>query len=121
MDMTSNTDILLDSNGDLVISDLGDIIIAQSVAQRINIKIKWLAGEWRWDEDEGLPYLTDLFSAKIPDTDRFEMLIRETIFDIEGVTAVEDVRVTYDRDTRKGTIRYTAKAGIETIKEEVEI
>lgn len=45
MDMTSNTDILLDSNGDLVISDLGDIIIAQSVAQRINIKIKWLAGE----------------------------------------------------------------------------
>ena len=119
MGATENTDIMLDSSGDLMITKDGDIVIKQSVSQRIKIKVRWLAGEWRWNEDEGLPYLTDLF-VKNPDTDRFEMLIREAIFDVEGVTAVDDVRVTYDRSTRKGSIRYTAYAGAEIIKEEVE-
>lgn len=120
MDTTVNTDIILDSSGDLIVNSSGDIVIAQSIAQKIKIKICWLAGEWRWDEEEGLPYLTELF-VKNPDTDRFEMLIREEIFEIEGVTGVDDVRVTYDRNTRKGHIKFTAHTSDEIIKEEVEI
>ena len=119
MDTTVNTDIMLDSTGDLHITRGGDIVIAQWVAQKIKVKVQWISGEWRWDEDEGLPYLTDLF-VKNPDTDRFEMLVREAIFDVEGVTAVDDVRVTYDRSSRKGTIRFTAHAGAEIIREEVD-
>lgn len=120
MEVKANTDIMLTPSGDLYIGKDGDIVVAQSVAQKIKIKVRWLAGEWKWDEEEGLPYLTELF-VKNPDTDRFEMIIREAIFDVEGVTAVEDVRITYDRNTRKGTIKYTARAGAETIKEEVSL
>lgn len=121
-------DILLDSSGDLQITPRGDISLGESVAQKIRIKILWFEGEWRWengeDEDEGetegLPYLTELF-VKNPDTDTFESLVREKIFEVEEVTEVKEVLVNYDRHTRIATIRYTALTDFETIKEEVKL
>ncbi len=40
-------DMLLGSNGDLLISPQGDIVLGESVAQKINIRLKWFEGEWR--------------------------------------------------------------------------
>lgn len=113
-------DILLNSEGDIMFSPEGDIILADSVAQKIRIKILWFAAEWRWDEEKGLPYIESLF-IKNPDTDHFERLIREQIFDVDEVTEVKSVSVTYNKETRKATIRYTALTDFETIKEEVSI
>lgn len=111
-------DMLLGADGDLVISGRGDIALGDSVAQKIRIRLLWFEGEWRWDTDEGLPYMDELF-VKNPDVDSFESLIREKIFEVDEVTEVKEVLVDYDRQERTATVRYTALTDFETIKEEV--
>lgn len=113
-------DILLDSNGDLYISPQGDIALENSVAQKIRIRLLWFEGEWRWDVDEGLPYMSDLL-IKNPDIDTFESIVRSKIFEVEEVTDVKEVLIAYDKQTRITTIRYTALTDFETIKEEVKL
>lgn len=113
-------DILLDSSGDMFVSEKGDIAIENSVAQKIRIKLLWFEGEWRWNEEEGLPYLDSLL-IKNPDTDYFEGVVRGKIFEVDEVTEVRNVAVTFDKQSRSATIRYTAVTDYETIKEEVKI
>lgn len=113
-------DIMLDNSGDLFITDRGDIVLANSVAQKIKIRLRWLAAEWRWDEEEGLPYKEELL-VKNPDTDFFESLIRAKIFEVDEVTEVQDVAIQYDAKTREGVIWYVALTDFETIREEVKI
>ncbi len=113
-------DILLDSNGDLYISPHGDIALGNSVAQKIRIRLLWFEREWRWNVDEGLPYMSDLL-IKNPDIDTFESIVRSKIFEVEEVTDVRDVLITYDSKTRAATIYYTALTDYETIKEEVKL
>ncbi|MCI9180553.1 MAG: hypothetical protein HFG50_11220 [Lachnospiraceae bacterium] len=113
-------DMLLGSNGDLLISPQGDIVLGESVAQKINIRLKWFEGEWRWNKEEGLPYLGSLF-VKNPDTDSFEALVRRKIFEVKEVTEVKDVSVIYDNKSRKGMIRYAALTDREMIKGEVKL
>lgn len=113
-------DILLDSKGDLYVSPEGDIALGNSVAQKIRIRLLWFEGEWKWDVDEGLPYMSDLF-IKNPDVDTFEGIVRSKIFEVDEVTDVREVLVDYDRQTRIATIKYTALTDYETIKEEVKL
>lgn len=113
-------DMLLNSCGDLLILPQGDIVLGESVAQKINIRLKWIEGEWRWNREEGLPYLNSLF-VKNPDTDSFEALVRGKIFEVKEVTEVKDVSVIYDSKSRKGIIRYVAVTDKETIKGEVSL
>lgn len=113
-------DILLDAKGDLCISPKGDIILKESVAQKINIRLRWLADEWRWNKDEGLPYFEHLL-IKNPDIDYFESLIRAKIFEVDEITEVRNVSITFDNKTRSGLIKYVALTDYETIKEEVNI
>lgn len=113
-------DILLNNQGDLAVSHQGDILFGESVAQKISIRLKWFAGEWRWNREEGLPYMENLL-IKNPDTDYVEALIRGKIFEVEEVTGVNDVSITYDNKMRRAVIRYTAVTDRETIKGEVEL
>ena len=53
-------DILLDSNGDLAFKGT-DIVLANSVRQKIKIRLKWFFQEWRWDDEAGVPYFEYLF------------------------------------------------------------
>ena len=69
-------DILLDCSGDLYVSPNGDILLENSVAQKIRIRLLWFLEEWRWNREEGLPYMESLL-IKNPDTDYFERLVRE--------------------------------------------
>ena len=113
-------DVLLDSTGDLVVTSSGDIRIENSVAQKIRIKLLWFEGEWRWNVEEGMPYMASLMT-KNPDTDYFEGFVRSKIFEVEEVTEVKDVKVVFDRSTRSAVIRFVALTDYETIKEEVTI
>ena len=61
-------DILLDSNGDLAFKGT-DIVLANSVRQKIKIRLKWFFQEWRWDDEAGVPYFEYLF-VKNPDIRR---------------------------------------------------
>lgn len=113
-------DILLNSTGDLCITPDGDIAIGNSVAQKIRIRLLWFEGEWRWDVEEGMPYRNDLL-IKNPDTDYFESLVRERIFEVDEVTEVREASVTFDKQTREAKIYFVAVTDEETIKEEVRI
>ena len=113
-------DMLLDSSGDLYISPNGDIVLENSVTQKIRIRLLWFKSEWRWDVDEGLPYMENLL-IKNPDIDIFESLVRAKIFEVDEVTEVKDVGICYDRQTRRAVIRYTACTDYVVIKEEVEL
>lgn len=113
-------DILLDVSGDLFTGKNGDISIGESVAQKIKIRLKWFEGEWRWNREEGLPYMESLL-VKNPDTDFFEGVIREKIFEVDEVMDVEEVSVTFDTATRQAKIRFVANTDYETIREEVDI
>lgn len=113
-------DILLNPKGDLCITPDGDIAIGNSVAQKIRIRLLWFEGEWKWDVEEGMPYRSDLL-IKNPDTDYFESVVREKIFEVDEVTEVKEVAVVFDRQTRNAVIKFTAITDEETIKEEVRI
>lgn len=113
-------DILLDTDGDLHITKEGDIAIDNSVAQKIRIKLLWFEGEWRWNTEEGMPYMSDLL-VKNPDTDYLEGIIRSTIFEVDEVTEVREVKITINKQTRNAVIQYVALTDYETIKEEVKI
>lgn len=112
-------DIMLDSGGDLLVTKAG-VVLENSVAQKIRIRLRWFEGEWRWNTDEGLPYLESLL-VKNPDTDYFESIVREKIFEVDEVVDVKDVAIIYDGKTRDAVIRYVALTDYETIKEEVRI
>ena len=113
-------DILLDSSGDLLLNEQGDITLTESVAQKIVIRLKWFAAEWRWNRDEGLPYFESLL-IKNPDIDSMEAAIRRKIFEVPEVTDVRNVSITFSSKSRTGIIRFVALTDQETIKEEVKI
>lgn len=113
-------DILLDSSGDLYVSPKGDIALCNYVAQKIRIKLLWFAGEWKWDIEEGMPYKDSLL-IKNPDTSYFEGVIRGKIFEIDEVTEIKSVSVTFDPKTRSAVIRYVVLTDLEAIKDELTI
>lgn len=111
-------DLALTKDGDLLITPNGDVKLVDSVAQKIRTKILWFAGEYKWDKEEGLPYM-DYLLVKNPNTDYVESLLREAIFSIAEVTDVREVSVTYDTKSRKAKIKFAASTDEETITEEV--
>lgn len=113
-------DIMLTNDGDLYVSKKGDILLADSVAQKIKIRLKWFEGEWRWNQDQGLPYMENLL-IKNPDLDYFESAIMEKIFEVDEVTEVSGVSISFDSKTRQAMINFCAKTDRETIKGEVKI
>ncbi len=110
-------DILLDKNGDLFL-DRADIILANSVRQKIIIRLKWFFQEWRWDDEAGMEYFEYLF-VKNPDLDHVKEMVEEQIFNVDEVTEVNDVSIEIDSLSRQAIIRYEAVTDEETFREEV--
>lgn len=113
-------DILLDKDGDLGFNENYDIVLNNSVSQKIRICLLWFLGEWRWDDEMGLPYFEDLF-IKEPDIQYFEELITEEIFNVDEITEVESVEILVNSKTRTASIFFVAITDLETIREEVEL
>lgn len=111
-------DIILDNDGDLKFNADGDFILANSITQRIKIKLQWSLNEWKWNREKGLPYFEELL-IKNPDVDYFKGVIREAIFDIPEVTAVQSVDISIDSLRRSATIRFAVLTDEESIKGEV--
>ena len=113
-------DILLDRSGDLLLSDTGDIVLNDSVAQKIRIRLLWFEGEWKWDREEGIPYFDQLL-VKNPNLDYFESVIRDRIFEIDEITDVKNVEITFKREKGNAVMKFVALPVRETIKDEVVI
>lgn len=109
----------LDCNGDLAFKGT-DIVLANSVRQKIKIRLKWFFQEWRWDDEAGVPYFEYLF-VKNPDIDQIKELVEEQIFNVDEITEVNDVSIEIDSLKRLAVIRYEAVTDEKTYKEEVKI
>lgn len=110
-------DILLDEKGDLFLNG-ADIVLANSVRQKIKIRLKWFFQEWRWDDEAGMEYFEYLF-VKNPDLDQCKELIEEQIFNVDEVTEVNNLSIEVDSLSRKAVIRYEAVTDEETYRDEV--
>lgn len=110
-------DILLDKNGDLHFKG-ADIVLANSVQQKIRIRLRWLFQEWRWDDEAGIPYFECLF-IKNPDLEQVKEMVEEQIFNVDEVTEINDVSIEIDSKSRRATIRYEAVTDGGTFRGEV--
>lgn len=112
-------DILLTNGGDIALDEKGDLQLADSVRQKIQIRLRWFAGEWRWDPDQGVDYYGKVL-VKNPDETIIKREIRNALSDIDEITSLT-VTPSWDSRTRTGSILVIAKTDSETIKEEVSI
>jgi hypothetical protein len=110
-------DILLDEKGDLYFKET-DIVLANSVRQKIKIRLKWFFQEWRWDDEAGLDYFGYIF-VKNPNLEQAKELIEEQIFNVDEVTEVNNVSIEIDSLSRKAAITYEAVTDEETFRDEV--
>lgn len=112
-------DIRLDSNWDLYI-DKYDIQQTDSLAQQINIRLKWFFEEWVFRLEFGVDYFGKIF-VKNPNNQKIISMLTDVIMSVEGVTDVPSIDIELNRKTREATIRYEATTNEETLRKEVEI
>lgn len=115
-----NNDLLLTTAGDLIIGSEGDIFLTTSVAQAIRIRLRWFAGEWKFNPELGVPYFEDVLIKKVS-TSHVERIMTEQILDVDGVLKVRSVNITTNSVSRTMLITFEAETTEGTIKEEVSI
>ncbi len=113
-------DILLDSDGNLKVSESGDIYLTKSVRQAIRIRLKWFLSEWRIGPKLGLDYWGTVL-VKNPNFVKIRQMIRNEILSVDEVTAVNDVKLVLDSNSRHLSVSYEAVTDEETFRDEVKI
>lgn len=111
-------DILLSTDGDIKLAD-ADIELTESVAQKIAIKLRWFANEWKFNRNFGVPYYEDIF-VKQYDLEYIRQLLEEEILSVEEVSGIKAIELTVDHEKRALTVscEVLLKSG-ETEKSEV--
>ena len=112
-------DLQLNTDGDLRIVDY-DVQVTDSVAQAINIRLRWFYNEWIFGPDYGVDYFGRIF-VKNPNEDKIIGMIQRIILTVDEVRQVRDITVALNNATRHATISYTAITDEETLREEVEL
>ena len=104
-------DIYIDPiTGDMPVTD--DIRFTQgieTVVQLIELRLSAVQGEWRYDLDNGIDYLGEIWGAK-PDKARIASIFRKVLIDTEGVDRVTELTVDYNDTTRVFSIDWQVLA-----------
>ena len=116
--MAALKDLALDENGDLYIGDDGDLKIIDSVRQALQIKLRWIKGEWVFNTAIGTPYLDEIF-VKNPNRAIIEKAIRDQILSVEGIIGISSINLSWSRDNRVMTCTFSAKTTEGDIESEV--
>lgn len=114
------TDLQLDQTGDLKLNEKLDVVPTNSVAQKINIALKWFMGEWIFDESKGTDWFATVF-IKNPDLDEIENMITDKIMEFSDVQNVTSVKIEVDKVNRRVVIRWRAQCSEEVIGSEVSV
>lgn len=107
---------LIDDSGDLVIQD-GEIILAtdmDELVQEVRTVIKTNVWEWFLDPNHGFDY--KVLWVKKPDKERITQAIYDAINQVERVTAIDDIRIDFDRARRKLSVFFVCRAGEELVE-----
>lgn len=113
-------DLALDKSGDLLFDSSGDFVITDAVRQGVQIKLRWIKGEWIFNPSYGVPYF-DTILVKAPSIPQIERVIRDQILSVDGVTGVESLHISVDPATRRMTAAFVALTEEGEIESEVEL
>lgn len=100
-------DLLLDEiTGDLKIInfDLALIENRDQIAQNLAIRLRFILGEWFLDNTAGIPYYEDIL-IKNPNQYRVESVLKEEIYNTEGILEILRFETDFDSKSRKFTVR----------------
>ena len=101
------------NNNDLILID-----DAERIAQQIKISLQFWLGEWFINTTLGVPYL-ERICIKNPNLQHIRQIFRNTIQNVNGVTAVTALDLSVDAAKRVLTVTYTAttQSGVITRRE----
>lgn len=103
----SNLDLAVHATtGDISFDALGELVIVEgsaAIAQEIQTRLRWWAGEWFLDTSRGVPYLESVLRKNISEASVRAILKRE-IEAVPGVARVRSMTVSIDRGTRYATV-----------------
>ena len=88
-------------------ADLILIDNAERIAQQIKISLQFWLGEWFLNDTLGVPYL-ERICVKNPNVQHIRQIFRNTIQNVNGVTAVNALDLSVDAAQRVLTVTYTA-------------
>ena len=105
-------DIALQNNDFILIDN------AERISQQIKISLQFWLGEWFLNSTLGVPYL-ERICVKSPNIQHIRQIFRNTIQNVNGVTAVNALNLSVDASKRVLTVSYTATTtdGVITRKE----
>ena len=113
-------DLRLNSDWDLYITDGYDIQTTDSLAQQINIRLKWYWQEWIFRPEFGVDYFGTVL-VKNPNEQKIVNMLTEVIMSVPGVIDVPSMSIEIDKRNRYATISYEAKSDEETIRREIDL
>ena len=98
--LNSDWDIYFDADGELVLVDDGE-----EVAQHVKQRLDFHQGEWFLDQTIGMPWFQGIFATNSSSQDvasrsYSESLIKATILETPGVTALVDFQFNFDSINR---------------------
>lgn len=104
-----NRDIAIDSNGNFVKNGLDLRLtsgLAESVSQKLQIKLRTFAGEYFLDNSLGLPYLG---IEKNPDQRFIESQVKKAILSIPEIASIVVFTSQFDVRLRKWRVDFAVK------------
>lgn len=113
-------DLALDSSGDLMVDSTGDFVPIDSVRQGVQIKLRWVKGEWVFNPNYGVPYFETILVKK-PNVALIEKALRDQILSVDGIVSVGSVNMSIDAKKRTMKAAFTASTKEEEIESEVDL
>lgn len=86
-------DLALAADGDLLINETGDFEIIDAVRQGVQIRLRWIKGEWVFNTAMGTPYFETIL-VKVPNRALIEKALRDQILAVDGVIGVGTINLT---------------------------
>jgi hypothetical protein len=102
-----------DEEGDLVV-DNGDLVLTydlESIRQDVRARLRFFAGEWFLNTDEGVPYFENVL-VKNPDQSLLRTVFRDIILGARGVTGVPEMKLDYEGPRRRLTVSFRASTDL---------
>ena len=113
-------DLLLDRDGDLIISERGDLSLSHSVRQAVEVRLRWILGEWRFAPTYGFPWFEEML-VRLPNLTAIQASIRSAVMSVVGVTDCRISAVTIDPKSRTARLSFQFAVGDETYDEEMDV
>lgn len=73
----------------------------------VEIRLRWLFGEWRFSPEAGVPYF-DRIMVKKPDIEGIKQIIRTEIMAVDGMTDLKNLEISIDAKSRVAAITFEA-------------